>query len=98
MSSPSPAETKPNCYECKWRGEIPGDAHSCCRHPLVKQDGNPFGAMVDMLMGKNVEAAKQLGIQGNETGIRRGWFMWPANFDPVWLKSCGGFEPKDKKL
>lgn len=21
---------KPNCYECKYRGNIPGDCHSCC--------------------------------------------------------------------
>ena len=26
---------KPNCYECRYRGTIPGDAHSCCRHPEV---------------------------------------------------------------
>jgi hypothetical protein len=23
-----------------------------------------------------------------------GWFFWPYNFDPRWLKSCDGFEPK----
>lgn len=28
---------------------------------------------------------------GNNTGIRRGWFKWPLNFDPVWLVSCDGF-------
>jgi hypothetical protein len=29
---------------------------------------------------------------GNEHGIKMGWFLWPFNFDPVWLKSCDGFE------
>jgi hypothetical protein len=87
--------SKPNCYECIHRGEVPGDAHSCCNHPLVKQDGNPFGAIVDMLSGKNVAAAVQLDIKGDATGIRRGWFMWPANFDPVWLLNCNGFTPKE---
>ncbi len=24
---------KPNCYDCKHRGSIPGDAHSKCKHP-----------------------------------------------------------------
>ena len=24
---------KPNCYDCNHRGGIPGDAHSCCKHP-----------------------------------------------------------------
>ena len=88
--------TTPNCYECVYRGEVPGDAHSRCCHPSVKQDSNPFGALVEMLQGKNNEAAKTLGISGHETGIRRGWFMWPANFDPVWLNTCNGFTPKAK--
>jgi len=38
-------------------------------------------------------------VKGNPHGIRNGWFMWPLNFDPVWLDSCDGFSdnPKDKK-
>jgi len=88
---------KPECYECQYRGTIPGDAHSRCDHPLVKQDSNSFGALVDMMRGNNVEAAKKLGIKGNELGIRRGWFMWPANFDPVWLEECTGFKAKVKQ-
>lgn len=38
-------------------------------------------------------------VQGNAHGIRSGWFMWPFNFDPVWLVSCDGFsdKPEDKK-
>jgi len=23
------------------------------------------------------------------------WFIWPVNFDPVWLENCDGFEPKE---
>ena len=83
-----------DCYKCQYRGDIPGDAHSCCNHPLVKQDANPFGALVDMLAGKNMEAARKLNIVGHPHGIRRGWFMWPANFDPTWLINCDGFTPK----
>ena len=83
---------KPNCYECQFRGEIPGDAHSRCLHPeLGKQDDNPFGAMVAMMRGSGREAARKLNIQGHEQGIRRGWFAWPANFDPTWLVNCDGF-------
>ena len=86
---------KPNCYECKYRGtfiNIAGDAHTICHHPSVKQDSDPFGAMVDMLSGKNTKAAEVLNIKGNPQGIRGGWFMWPANFDPVWLENCDGFK------
>lgn len=38
-------------------------------------------------------------VEGNQMGIRNNWFLWPINFDPVWLISCDGFSnnPKDKK-
>ena len=40
-------------------------------------------------------AASELKIIGNESGIARGYFFWPYNYDPIWLKNCEGFEPKD---
>lgn len=87
--------SEPKCYNCKHRGEIPGDAHSCCRHPLVNHEANPFSALMLMLQGKNAAAEAKLNIRGNPIGIRRGWFLWPANFDPVWLLNCDGFESKE---
>jgi len=30
-------------------------------------------------------------VTGNPTGIRRGWFIWPLNYDPTWLESCDAF-------
>ena len=35
---------------------------------------------------------KDLGIKGVPKGIDGGWFFWPFNFDPVWLKECKGYE------
>lgn len=66
--------TKPSCYKCVHRGEVPGSCHSRC---------NNIGA----------------NVKGHETGISRGWFMWPLNYDPTWLVSCDGFSdnPEDKK-
>ena len=61
--------SKPNCYECIYRGEVPGDAHSSCSNKEAK-------------------------VTANETGIRRGWFFHPYNFDPVWLLICTGFKKK----
>ena len=87
---------KPNCYKCEYRGIIPGDAHTICHHPSIKQDSNPFGALIDMMSGKNTDAIKKLNIKGNPHGIKSGWFMWPANFDPVWLENCDGFKEKGK--
>jgi hypothetical protein len=80
----------PKCYECKFRGNVPGDAHSCCRYP-----GNETG-MFDMFSAKNVENCKKLNIKASAHGVRMGWFMWPTNFDPTWLENCDGFEEKTK--
>lgn len=44
----------------------------------------------------DVEAARKLNVRGNAHGILRGWFNWPYNFDPTWLQSCDGFEPKSQ--
>lgn len=63
---------KPNCYKCKYREGLVGDAHSRC---------------------SNMEAT----VVGNPHGIKRGWFFWPLNFDPVWLEKCDGFEQKEEK-
>jgi len=41
----------------------------------------------------NVEAK----VRGSRHGIDKGWFLWPVNFDPVWVQACDGFSdnPKD---
>ena len=92
---------EPNCYKCKWRGTIPGDAHSRCCHPKCGGDNSdPFGRMMAMFANVGRVApvmsatALEMGVTGNPHGIKRGWFNWPWNFDPVWLESCNGFEPK----
>ena len=33
-------------------------------------------------------------VTGNVYGVKSGWFFWPVNFDPVWLKTCDGFSVK----
>lgn len=63
---------KPNCYKCKYRGELICDYHSQCLNINAK-------------------------VKGNKYGIKNGWFNFPFNFDPVWLKSCDGFEKKEYK-
>lgn len=96
---------KPNCYDCKWRRGIAGDAHSQCVHPDSGNKGDdPLMGLVAMLgkrMGPThgIESlgSDKLGISGDPHGVRSGWFMWPINFDPVWLKSCNGFESKENE-
>ena len=83
---------KPNCYECKHRKSVPGDAHSMCGHEKgMGDEDNPFAAMF-----KQIGDPKALGIEAVPMGVQRGWFRWPANFDPVWLVKCNGFEQKTK--
>ena len=81
---------KPNCYECIYRGGIPGDAHSKCNYSGTKT------GFLDLHDPKNREVAAKLNIKAHPTGIRRGWFLWPINFNPVWLENCDGFTPEDK--
>ena len=96
----------PLCYTCKFRENVPGDAHSCCNHPAV--GGDPLMALIDILAncksqlwewhGKRIShmslvvAGQSLNIIGNPHGVANGWFFWPANFDPIWLQNCDGYE------
>jgi hypothetical protein len=75
------------CYKCIYRGNVPGDAHSCCRYP-----GNDPDLFTGLFSLKNAENAKKLNITADPHGIRSGWFLWPVNFDPVWLLTCDGFK------
>lgn len=89
MTSP-----KPDCYACRYRRPIPGDAHSSCAHPSVSATlDSPVGKLLT-LMGKGAGTVSvQNGLAvGNAHGIEHGWFNWPFNYDPVWLVACGGFK------
>ena len=78
-----------DCYKCKYRGNVPGDAHSCCRYP-----GNKTG-LFDFFGNENRQNAIKLNIKADPHGISSGWFFWPVNFDPVWLINCDGFVSKE---
>ena len=34
---------KPNCYKCKYRGEVAGSCHSCCENYKANVKGNAHG-------------------------------------------------------
>ena len=87
--------SKQDCYQCEYRGEVPGDAHSCCCHPFLgKKDSNTFVALGQLMLGEFREGIEKLNIKANPHGVRMGWFIFPANFDPVWLENCDGFKEK----
>ena len=84
------------CHECQYRGTVPGDAHSCCKHPKIED--NPLGELMAILgysIGDSASAAEELNIRANPHGVKMGWFMWPVNFDPIWLENCDGFKEKE---
>lgn len=79
------------CYQCKYRGDVPGDTHSCCKYP-----GNNTG-FFGIFDEYNMENRRKLNIRGDAHGISNGWFLWPITFDPVWLINCNGFTRKKKE-
>ena len=93
---------KSNCYKCEHRGDIPGSAHSCCKHPAnAELLNNPLAQMLGIFASVGriapVQTKTKLNVKGHPTGIKRGWFNWPMNFDPVWLEECNGFSKLKSK-
>ena len=90
---------KPNCYDCKHRGSVPGSAHIKCNHPNTKTALNDpelqlLAIFASVKRVRPIHVDVGLNIIGKPHGIKNGWFNWPFNFDPVWLESCDGFEKK----
>lgn len=87
---------KPNCYNCKYRRNVPGDAHSSCVHPgtAAALDGNPLAAALAIMFDHKPsadEVKEPLKVTAERHGIINGWFHFPVNFDPAWLVTCNGF-------
>jgi hypothetical protein len=91
-------DKKPDCYKCKYRGEVPGSAHSRCNHPKNKETlSNPMLGLMAILGSANGNAIPNLSklkVKGDPHGVRNGWFNFPFDFDPVWLEECEGFTKK----
>ena len=90
---------KPDCYKCKHRRKLVGSAHSTCQHPETgPAQSDPLLQALGIFAGVGrvspIQAVTQLHVTGHPTGKRGGWFNWPWSFDPVWLLTCDGFEPK----
>ena len=85
---------KPNCYNCKWRGDIPGSAHSCCtvlRREGAENDPTTILLELQLSVGKVAlvdETTQEPLIKLNEHGVKNGWAEWPLNFDPTWVEGC----------
>jgi len=95
---------KPDCYECKYRGSVPGSAHSYCKHPAftdIMEDpmAQLLGTFASVRRVPPIRGnSKDITVKGNPCGIKNGWFNHPFNFDPRWLEECNGFEAKAKEM
>ncbi len=87
---------KPNCYDCRWRGELLGDAHSCCNHPALEAGHGAIKWIAAQSFFLRQRFAL-FNLSADPVGIRKGWFMWPINYDPVWLLTCDAFEAREVK-
>lgn len=96
--------TDRKCYDCIHRRQVPGSAHSACHHPATASVlTNPQAQLIGLIGRRSgvtlfpSTAANELRIEGAVHGIVNGWFIWPVNFDPVWLVNCEGFTPIAQK-
>lgn len=86
------SQTEKNCYKCKYRQNVVGSAHSSCVYPI----DTAKAAIMFMSGAKSLETTdKSFMIEGNSHGIQSGWFIWPIDFDPVWVEKCTGFVNKE---
>ena len=89
---------KHNCYQCKFRGTVTGSAHSSCK--VINED---VQFQVALLMTTHTpiiklpDGTEEPVIVLDEHGKAKGWAMWPVNFDPVWVKKCLFYSPKEEE-
>lgn len=98
------------CYGCEHRRDVPDSAHSACVHPVTeatrrspymqlagrvgKRGGNQLVELAAEYDEGPRRAMALLNIEAAAPGVDGGWFVWPVNFDPVWLTRCDGFAAK----
>lgn len=86
----------PNCYDCAFRRDVPGSAHSRCAVLAEMPKGHELNAML-VFMGNGRYGDGVVSVEGHPHGIRSGWCMWPNDFDPVWIRSCNSFKAKEPR-
>jgi len=93
--------SKPDCYQCIYRRDVVGSAHSACHHPAFFNVHNDPVLNIMAIMGSvgrippMVAPNSACVVTGDPHGIWRGWFNHPFDFDPTWLQECSGFKQKE---
>lgn len=77
------------CYKCKYQKDLTWSAHSECTY------SESHGVDKINALWMHMRGLVGDSVVGSEHGIKNGWFMWPVNFDPVWLEKCDFFHDKE---
>lgn len=89
-----------SCYKCKYRGTVPGSAHSSCT--VIRSTQEEKAEMLELLIaGGQLVLTDQDDnpiVKLDEYGIKSGWANWPLDFDPTWVDSCGFFKDKEEPV
>jgi hypothetical protein len=85
--------SKPNCYKCIYRGNVPGSAHSRCNVLSSNCSSESEVFRLEILLSTNQvqltnKETKDPLVKLNDHGIKNGWASWPIDFDPVWVEGC----------
>lgn len=90
-----------DCFTCKFRGSVPGSAHSSCTalRAHSKKLSLTESEVSKLEMGFTVgaiifESKDNPPIRFNPHGVKNGWASWPLNFDPAWLELCHFYQEK----
>jgi hypothetical protein len=68
---------------------------------IVKNTNSPTALCYTCKHRRNIPGdchsacAKVANVSADQHGYNSGWFIYPWNFDPIWLKTCDGFENKE---
>ena len=91
-----------NCYNCKFRGTVPGSAHSSCKVVRTLLGDAPEAKVLELemflLLGKaKLTDGDEDAVKLNPHGVKNGWASWPFDFDPVWVEECKLFLSKEEE-
>ena len=77
-----------NCYNCKFKQNIAGDAHVSCEFPnLTANDKFSIsGLLIANFKQGNQVLKSNFGFSVDSHPVQNGWFNFPINFDPNWIQ------------
>lgn len=90
---------KHNCYNCKFKENIPGDYHIACKYPGREHDALSMliGFITEEEFTSAITGAVHFKIRLNPHGVKNGWCNWPFNFDPIWVDECQRYTPVEEE-